>query len=787
LVRPLLALLALAALGARPAPQLAGDIRPTALIIGSCALTGGTGRLNGQVTLPGPALLPSARVSLYTADGRFVSNTTTDGAGGYRFNGLKTGSYLLYARPGPSEPAGADYAAEWYDNQSQPASATPLFISEGVTMTANIELALGTRISGQVMAAEGGPLAGVYVAVYDELGEYAASDYTDASGQYTTSPGLASGQYQVSFVPVSGPYLEAAAAVAVSAPNAYPNLDALLARAAQITGQVTHAVTGAPVQASVLIQGTESSDIQYTDSNGVYTTTAGLRSGVYTVTFRERGLPSLQNLYGSSQVVTLTAPNRVTVNGTLSPAGQIAGRVTNAGGAPLPGVGVYVFGDDLRHSEYALTDASGLYTATALPSGAYSLLFQRQGYISEYYDDKRDSGQRDRVMVTEPYGTSGIDAVLAPGGSLSGTVTAADTGLPLASVRVTAFDAAGEYQGQVVTDAGGQYLLPDLPSGPYRLSFEPAGNGPACGYQEEWYNDKATLAMADPVFVTAPTLTANANVALSRGSALLGQVVYAATAAPLEGVSVLVYDTGGRVAAEGFTNFLGYFLTSPALPSGVYRVRFTDGEQGNIDEYFNDKLTWDSADVVTVTAPNDVTGISAALLEGGTVYGRVTAADTGAGVPGVEVTVYDASGQVVGEARTASDGTYAVLNGLPTGDYRLRFASSAGHNRAVQAATGPWLNPELAPPLSPPPPETLPAGAMDEPAFGQSPLLGLERLRPQSTSLVQTGASTPYLTQFFSNKLTLAVADLVPVTAPIDLRDIDVVLQRGVFLPLLQR
>jgi hypothetical protein len=751
-----LALITLAALGAHPAPRLASDITQAPLIIGSCALAGGTGSLNGQVTLPGPALLPSANVRLYTAEGRLVGSTTTDGAGMYRFNALGSGSYLLYARPGPSEPVGALYAPEWYDNRTHPADATPIEVYDGAATAANIQLTPGTQVSGRVAAAGGGPIPGVYVTIYDDQGETAASGRSDANGNYLTSPALNSGNYRVRFTSPDRPYLDDVAGITASAPNPF-YLPALLQRAAQVTGRVTHAVTGLPVAADISIYGEEVSDYASTDSQGYYTLTAGLATGAYTIRFAPHA--DSQNLYGSSQVVTVTAPNTVTVNGTLTPGGQVTGRVTATGGAALPGATVLVIGDDFVSARYASADASGVYTATALPSGAYSVWVQKSGYVAEYYPDALDYDHRAAVVVTAPDATGGIDVELAPGGSLSGTVTAADTGLPLGDVAAIVYDATGEHVASDTVDSSGQYEVTGLPSGQYRLYFDPTSQGAGCGYQPEWYGDKASLDTADPVAVTAPGVTANVDAALARGSALLGRVVDAVGARPMGNVSALVYDASGRVVAEGATNFLGHYLTFPALPSGAYRVRFTDGDQGSIDEYFNDQLTWDTAEVVSVTAPNDVSGLSAALAPGGTIFGRVTAADTGAGLPDIVVTVYDAAGGPLGEAWTQSDGTYTILNGLPTGSYRLGFASAAGQLLPAQASAGARSDAARAARPGPLAPEGLPHGGF---GFG-------------------------YLPQFYNNKRTLAEADLVPVTAPGETGSIDVVLLRGVFLPLIQR
>jgi hypothetical protein len=748
LARPLLALLALAAMASGPVSALATapqePAEAGASTVGTCQLTGGTGSLNGQLTLPGGALLPSANVRLYTADGRHVQDTTSDGAGVYSFNGLNAGSYLLYARPGPSEPVGALYAPEWYDNQADPAGATPILVYDGVTTTANIQLAPGTQVSGQVLASDGGPLPGVLVTIHDGRGQTAAAGRSDAFGHYLTSPALNSGDYSVRFSSPDRPYLDFVTAIAASPPNHFNNLNAWLWRAAQITGRVTHAVTGMPLEAAIWIHGEGGQDYKITDGNGYYTTTAGLPSGTYTVSFNR--VVDSQNLHGSSQVVTVTAPNTLSgVNGTLSPGAQVTGRVTTPGGMPLSGAQVTAYPEARGLATTAATDASGIYTVTGLATGAYRLQFRQTGYVTEYYNDQLDDFQADPVLVTAPHVTGGLDAALAAGGSISGTVTAADTGLPLGDVMVHVYASSGDrLPSRIVRN--GQYLIADLAAGQYRLHFEPGSSGPDCGYRPEWYNDQASLEAAIPITVNAGAVTPNINVALARGSAILGQLVQAENGVPLTNVSINVYDVSGEIAASGYTNFLGHYLTSPALASGAYFVHFSDYNQGNIDEYYNDQLTRGKADVVTVSAPNDVTGISAALAEGGTIHGRVVAADTAAGLTDIQIIVYNGEGEPVGYAATTSDGRYSVTDGLAVGSYRVSFAAPAGPGPALVAQNANALS--------------------------------------SGSEIATLPGSAAYLPQFYNNKRTLAEADWVAVTGPLETRDINAVLQRGVFLPL---
>jgi Carboxypeptidase regulatory-like domain len=100
--------------------------------------------------------------------------------------------------------------------------------------------------------------------------------------------------------------------------------------------------------------------------------------------------------------------------------------------------------------------------------------------------------------------TSGINAALAAGGQISGTVTDASTSSPVAGVFVQAYDSGGNPVGYSQTASDGTYTLSGLATGSYKVGFVPSGN-----YVPQFYNGKATLAtecvcvpLSDPCTVT---------------------------------------------------------------------------------------------------------------------------------------------------------------------------------------------------------------------------------------------------------------------------------------------
>lgn len=732
----------------------------------SCAPDSGSGSISGTVTRPGGLPVGNVQVAAYTSYGQRATYVSTNSSGNYELSGLITGSYLLHFDTGYT---GSGYAPEWYNNQASATTATPVAVTDGAATTGiNVELAAGTQFSGQVIGADSTLLQSVYVRVYDSSGQIVAGASTNAAGNYTTTPGVPSGDYRIFFdSPIGKPYLaeyyddkatlDAATVLSVTAPNPRNGVNGVLAPAARISGRVTSAETGDPLGGMrVNISGPGGSNSLTTDSNGEYTSYAGLESGSYSVSFG----PAFdsQNYIRQTQTVSVTAADLLTgVDAALSTGGTLTGKVTAPDTTPIKDVSVYVSNEDGSYQKYVYTEADGTYTAIGLPSGNYRAFFRKNGYIAETYDDQPGYQQADVIPVTAPNTTAGIDAVLSPGGSISGKVTDAATGAPIQGVFVEVLDADGGRAEAGFTNAAGEYTMyATLPSGTYRVRFNPDDRNASCGYVLEYYNDQFDAESADLVTVTAPNTTTNINAEMSRGSIIFGRVTEDGTGALLSGVSVLVYDASGEVVASGRTTFNGGYLTTPGVPSGDYRVLFRDYNTGYIDEYYSDKLTLDTANAIPITAPNDVAGINAALAKGGTISGKVTAADTGAVFAYVSVTVYDTQGDAVAYASTDEDGTYTVLAGLPTGDYRLSFRPP-GYFGELEGLASVQVRVDQRDTGGP----TI--------AQGEGP------------------ANSGYLTMFYRDKLTLADADPVRVTAPNETTGIDMVLRRGVYLPLIRR
>ncbi|MGA2570128.1 MAG: carboxypeptidase regulatory-like domain-containing protein, partial [Terracidiphilus sp.] len=85
---------------AHPAPAT-GQSAPRAAAPASAAATqaapAATGALHGHIMDPTGALIPGAKVTVLTADGKAVRTVTADAAGGYQLRGLPAGNYVIEA------------------------------------------------------------------------------------------------------------------------------------------------------------------------------------------------------------------------------------------------------------------------------------------------------------------------------------------------------------------------------------------------------------------------------------------------------------------------------------------------------------------------------------------------------------------------------------------------------------------------------------------------------------------------------------------------------------------
>ncbi len=489
-------------------------------------------------------------------------------------------------------------------------------------------------ITGTITLDGDAPIAYTFLKVYaysSDAGHYGSGVITPGAGSTATYSigGLGAGTYSLSFYDDNNIYSQAnigevpvASGLETSGQNVTLN-----EIPKSITGTIT--LNGDTAFSGTYLQMYSESDeegyrpgtvTQASDSTATYSI-RGLANGTYTLHFYDNN-GAYAEVFISGVVVSdavITGQN-VTLNeipksitGTISPVG---------GGTLNPSSEIYVdvYNSAGNYVADALVNvATGVYTVRGLETGSYRLQIRDysgnpDAYASEYYNDKATLAEANTVSVTAGVVTSNIDAQLTAGGTITGTVSPVGGGAlnSNSEIYATAYDSSGdEISYGSVNNTTGAYTVSGLGARFYRMQFRDYSNG----YATEYYNDKATLAEANTVSVTAGVVTSNIDAHLAAGGSITG------TVSPVGGgalnsnseIYATVYDSAGERVTNGWVNSATGAYTIGGLGDGVYRLHFGDDFNVYASEYYNDKTTLASANTVQVTAGAVTSNIDAQL------------------------------------------------------------------------------------------------------------------------------------------------------------------------------
>ena len=262
----------------------------------------------------------------------------------------------------------------------------------------------------------------------------------------------------------------------------------------------------------------------------------------------------------------------------------------------------------------AKTNASGEYTISGLASSEYDVEFfspanSKLNFVAQYYDTKFSFEEATPVSVSGGAVTSGIDAKLEEGGSISGTVTRASGGAPIAGIEVCAFSTTFESFGCATSEANGDYAVVGLRGGAkYDVEFSsPPQSG--LDFVTQYYNGRQSLKAAETVSVSTGDTTPGVDAKLEEGGFIAGRVTDASTGAALGGVLVCAISESGSLEQCVGTNPDGEY-TSQVLASGDHKVMFLDGKYTT--QYYDDSASLAGATVVMVSAGQTTSGIDVA-------------------------------------------------------------------------------------------------------------------------------------------------------------------------------
>ncbi|MEN9344304.1 MAG: hypothetical protein RLZZ453_1091, partial [Chlamydiota bacterium] len=289
------------------------------------------------------------------------------------------------------------------------------------------------------------------------------------------------------------------------------------------------------------------------------------------------------------------------------------------------------------------TDPSGDYIITGVPPGSYIIHAHATNYQTAITGAIIQAGQ-----------TTTVDFSLESSpGTLSGTVTSATTGLPIASALVEV-----NYNNIVLystlTDPSGDYIITGVPPGSYIIHAH------ATNYQ---------TAITGAIIQAGQTTTVNFSLQSEPGS-LSGTVVDINTGLPVSG-ALIELNLNNIPIYSTLTDSSGtYLITGAAVGSYVVHCHATDYQIG----IQNVNIAANQTSVVNFSLQSSF----------GTVAGTVTSAVGGLPIAGVTVEV-NLDNVVIAFTLTDNSGNYSI-SGIAPGSYAIH-AHASTYQIGIQNAT----------------------------------------------------------------------------------------------------
>ena len=575
-------------------------------------------RMLGSLTLSGTVTsahtdepLESIHVALYNGNRNYVDGFLTDFSGTYSFTGLEAGTYYLGFSPNTEE-TNSDYLEQYYNQQNSLWKATPINLTANQEI--NAALTVGSFISGKVLKADdpSSGLESVEVSVYDALGRFVKQNQTDSSGYYEVGP-LPSGDYRLYFNTLWG---EGDAPDYVS--QYYHNASALK--------------TATPI--------------------------------------------------------TVSAPRGAhDIDEQLSLGGKISGKIT---AGETNGYDIQIYKADecnyyrryFRNKSVDYNGPESAYTIRGLASGSYYLKFSGEyiydeetdefipgPYMDQYYNNQQSLWNAAPVVVTGTATTSDINATLALGGSIQGTITD-QSGSPVSGVWVGAYNTYGSLVGSSYTNGYGKYTTGSLPSGNYKVVMDSEN------YIFQYYPNAPLFTDAGNVTVSAGAVTSNIDAALvnkyNRNASIKGHVslVYGEETESAHEADIIVYDQYKNVFDTAVTDYGGNY--SIALPAGDYFLKFIHSNFGT--QYYHNVSSLSDAQKITLADGQELT-LNDVTLKRGHHFGLSTVdASTGAALWWGSAQIFDSNNQIIGQASNGYDWIFDTE--LPAGSYRVKISAN---------------------------------------------------------------------------------------------------------------
>jgi phosphatidylinositol-3-phosphatase len=325
------------------------------------------GAITGRVTnASSGAALSGATVS-YSG-----GSAITDSGGNYTLNNVAPGTVMV--------------TASMTGFTSKTASVT---VTSGGTSTQNFALAPSSNPAGTITgkvtnSSTAGALAGATVSFSG------GSTITDGNGNYTLS-NVPAGQVGVT-ASMSG-FTSRTATVNVTAGATSTQNFALAPNgggAGSISGRVTNISNGIPLSGAII---TFSGGSTTSDSNGNYSF-SNVAAGTYNFTVTRTGYVH------QSQNATVASGAATTLNFGLATGGKVAGTVTDANGAVVPGASTTISGGIVNTTVNATSNSIGQYTSGWVPIGSYTVTVSAPGHTTQSLNTNITTGNTTTLNFT---------------------------------------------------------------------------------------------------------------------------------------------------------------------------------------------------------------------------------------------------------------------------------------------------------------------------------------------------------------------------------------------------
>ncbi|MBV9495001.1 MAG: carboxypeptidase regulatory-like domain-containing protein, partial [Acidobacteria bacterium] len=561
------------------------------------------GTINGTILDGGTSQpLAGATVVLRDGNGQVVGTTTTDSSGHYTFPNLPPGNYTI------------EMSAPGYQTSTVSQTVGP---NQTVTRSDSLTPNPGT-VNGTVTdALTGAPLAGATVTITQNGNTLTTT--TDANGRYSLTGVVPNVPATIT---ASAPNYQSStpSTVTVPAGGSATRDITLQPLPGSIGGTVSNASNGAPISGAVveLIRDGVVVATTTTDASGHYTFN-GVTPGNYSVRFSATG-------FGTSTLPATVSPNQpLTLNASLTPNpppntdGSLGGTVTNAAnGTPISGALVELISNGNVVASTS-TNASGQYSFPTVQQGSYSVRFSATGFNTATLATTITANQAQTLNAALTASGGGNPPTT---GSLSGTVTNAANGNPIAGALVELIS-NGNVVATTSTNASGQYGFAAVQQGGYAVRFSATGFNTAM--------DATTITAGQAQTLNA-ALTASGGGNPPTTGSLGGAVTDASNGNPINGALVELISNGNVIATTS-TNASGQYGFAN-IEAGGYTVRFS--ATGYITATMATTIiagqtqTVNAALARQVTPPSDTNG---------TISGSITDAANGTPIAGATVTL----------------------------------------------------------------------------------------------------------------------------------------------------